>query len=52
MQFNTVCLIGYGEVGKIFCADLQSKPGVQAIEAWDKKYERQNRPYGNPCKDE
>lgn len=38
MQFNSIGLIGYGEVGKIFSAGLQSKPGVQAVGAWDVKF--------------
>jgi 3-hydroxyisobutyrate dehydrogenase-like beta-hydroxyacid dehydrogenase len=38
MQFNSIGLIGYGEVGKIFSAGLQAKPGVQAVGAWDVKF--------------
>ena len=38
MQINTIGLIGYGEVGKIFSAGLQSKPGVVAVGAWDVKF--------------
>ena len=38
MQINTIGLIGYGEVGKIFSAGLQFKPGVAAVGAWDVKF--------------
>ena len=38
MQFNSIRLIGYGEVGKIFSAGLQSRPGVLAVGAWDLKF--------------
>jgi 3-hydroxyisobutyrate dehydrogenase-like beta-hydroxyacid dehydrogenase len=39
MNLNTIGLIGYGEVGKIFCAGLQAKPGVTAVAAWDVKFD-------------
>ncbi len=38
MNFRTIGLIGYGEVGKIFCAGLQGKDGVTATSAWDRKF--------------
>ncbi|MES2283274.1 MAG: DUF1932 domain-containing protein [Pseudomonadota bacterium] len=38
MNFKTIGLIGYGEVGKIFCAGLQGKDGVTATAAWDRKF--------------
>jgi 3-hydroxyisobutyrate dehydrogenase-like beta-hydroxyacid dehydrogenase len=38
MNLNQIGLIGYGEVGKTFCAGLQSKPGVTAMAAWDVKF--------------
>ncbi len=37
MKITNIGLIGYGEVGKIFCAGLREKPGVAAIAAWDLK---------------
>lgn len=38
-MFRRVALIGYGEVGKIFCAALKPKPGVQDVLAWDLKFD-------------
>ena len=38
MKFRTIGIIGYGEVGKIFGADLQGKDGVQCVSAWDRKF--------------
>ena len=35
MTIHHIGLIGYGEVGKVFCAGLQSK--VQSVSAWDLK---------------
>ena len=35
---NNIGLIGYGEVGKIFCAGLKSKPGIESVSAWDLKF--------------
>ena len=35
---NNIGLIGYGEVGKIFCAGLKTKPGIQSVSAWDLKF--------------
>jgi 3-hydroxyisobutyrate dehydrogenase-like beta-hydroxyacid dehydrogenase len=35
---NNIGLIGYGEVGKIFCAGLKTKPGVESVSAWDLKF--------------
>jgi len=37
MQLERIGLIGYGEVGKIFCAGLKEKEGVTAVSAWDLK---------------
>lgn len=39
MNLNAIGLIGYGEVGKIFCAGLKTKPGVTSVAAWDIKFE-------------
>ena len=38
MNFKTIGLIGYGEVGKIFSAGLQGKDGVEGVNAWDRKF--------------
>ena len=38
MKFQSIGLIGYGEVGKTFSAGLKSKDGVQAMGAWDLKF--------------
>ena len=38
MNIKALGLVGYGEVGKIFCAGLKSLPGVTAIAAWDSKF--------------
>jgi 3-hydroxyisobutyrate dehydrogenase-like beta-hydroxyacid dehydrogenase len=38
MNLNQIGLIGYGEVGKTFCAGLKTKPGVSATAAWDLKF--------------
>ncbi|MGA8514203.1 MAG: DUF1932 domain-containing protein [Burkholderiaceae bacterium] len=38
MNLNQIGLIGYGEVGKTFCAGLKAKPGVTAMAAWDLKF--------------
>ena len=35
---NKIGLIGYGEVGRIFCAGLQAKPGIESVSAWDLKF--------------
>ena len=35
---NNIGLIGYGEVGKIFCAGLKPKPGIESVSAWDLKF--------------
>lgn len=39
MEFQRIALIGYGEVGRIFCAGLKTKPGVQQVLAWDLKFD-------------
>ncbi|MDB5964916.1 MAG: 6-phosphogluconate dehydrogenase, NAD-binding protein [Polaromonas sp.] len=38
MEFHSIGLIGYGEVGKTFTAGLKSKDGVQVMGAWDLKF--------------
>ena len=38
MNIQTIGLIGYGEVGKIFAAGLKGQPGVQSVSAWDLKF--------------
>ncbi len=38
MNLNQIGLIGYGEVGKTFCAGLKTKPGVTTVAAWDLKF--------------
>ena len=38
MNLNPIGLIGYGEVGKTFCAGLKTKPGVTTVAAWDLKF--------------
>ena len=40
MQLQTIGLVGYGEVGKIFSAGLKPQEGVHSIGAWDLKFER------------
>ena len=40
MQFQTIGLVGYGEVGKIFSAGLKTQNGVHSMGAWDLKFER------------
>jgi 3-hydroxyisobutyrate dehydrogenase-like beta-hydroxyacid dehydrogenase len=35
---NNIGMIGYGEVGKVFCAGLALKPGVISVSAWDIKF--------------
>ena len=31
-------VIGYGEVGKVFCAGLKSKSGIESVSTWDLKF--------------
>ena len=38
MQFESIGLIGYGEVGKIFSAGLKAPSGVSSMSAWDLKF--------------
>ena len=38
MKKTHVGLIGYGEVGKVFCAGLKSKSGIESVSAWDLKF--------------
>ena len=35
---NHIGLIGYGEVGKIFCAGLKAQSGIESVSAWDLKF--------------
>ena len=35
---NNIGLIGYGEVGKIFCEGLKAKPGIESVSSWDLKF--------------
>jgi 3-hydroxyisobutyrate dehydrogenase-like beta-hydroxyacid dehydrogenase len=35
---NHLGVIGYGEVGKVFCAGLKTKPGIESVSAWDLKF--------------
>jgi 3-hydroxyisobutyrate dehydrogenase-like beta-hydroxyacid dehydrogenase len=38
MNLSSIGIIGYGEVGKIFAAGLQTKAGVSDVRAWDLKF--------------
>ena len=38
MQFTSIGLIGYGEVGKTFSAGLKAPSGVTSMSAWDLKF--------------
>jgi 3-hydroxyisobutyrate dehydrogenase-like beta-hydroxyacid dehydrogenase len=38
MQFASIGVVGYGEVGKTFAAGLKGKPGVRHSNAWDLKF--------------
>jgi 3-hydroxyisobutyrate dehydrogenase-like beta-hydroxyacid dehydrogenase len=38
LAIRTIGLVGYGEVGRIFCAGLRGQPGVESIRAWDVKF--------------
>lgn len=38
MQFKSIGLIGYGEVGKIFSAGLKAPSCVSSMNAWDLKF--------------
>ena len=38
MKLGAIGIVGYGEVGKIFCAGLIGKPGVTGVSAWDSKF--------------
>jgi len=37
MNIQSIGLIGYGEVGKIFSAGLKNQPGVRSVAVWDLK---------------
>lgn len=41
MDLNHVGVIGFGEVGRIFCKGLQGQSGVESISAWDLKFAAQ-----------
>jgi 3-hydroxyisobutyrate dehydrogenase-like beta-hydroxyacid dehydrogenase len=38
MNIQSIGIVGYGEVGKIFSAGLKGQPGVAAMGAWDLKF--------------
>ena len=38
MSNNDVGMIGYGEVGRLFCAGLKPKIGIDSVSAWDVKF--------------
>ena len=38
MQFNSIGLVGYGEVGKTFSAGLKAPSGASRMSAWDLKF--------------
>lgn len=38
MQFTSIGLIGFGEVGKTFSAGLKAPSGVARMSAWDLKF--------------
>ena len=38
MDLNHVGVIGFGEVGRIFCKGLQAQSGVESISTWDLKF--------------
>jgi 3-hydroxyisobutyrate dehydrogenase-like beta-hydroxyacid dehydrogenase len=38
MNLETIGLVGYGEVGKIFSEGLHGKPGVRTVSSWDLKF--------------
>ena len=38
MDFHRIGFVGYGEVGKIFSAQLKARPGVSSASAWDLKF--------------
>ena len=38
MEFKTIGMIGYGEVGKIFSAGLKGQDGIESVHAWDRKF--------------
>jgi 3-hydroxyisobutyrate dehydrogenase-like beta-hydroxyacid dehydrogenase len=40
MNLSHIGVIGYGEVGKIFSAQLKDKPGVLCVAVWDCKFEQ------------
>lgn len=41
MNLSSIGIIGYGEVGKIFAAGLQTKAGVSEVRAWDLKFKNE-----------
>ena len=38
MKFQSIGLLGYGEVGKVFSAGLKAQVGVRSMGAWDLKF--------------
>jgi 3-hydroxyisobutyrate dehydrogenase-like beta-hydroxyacid dehydrogenase len=38
LQFKSIGLVGYGEVGKVFSAGLKAPSGVHRMSAWDLKF--------------
>jgi 3-hydroxyisobutyrate dehydrogenase-like beta-hydroxyacid dehydrogenase len=38
VNIRHIGLIGYGEVGKVFCSGLKAQPGVESANAWDLKF--------------
>jgi len=38
VNIRHIGLIGYGEVGKVFCSGLKAQPGVESCSAWDLKF--------------
>ena len=38
MHLKQLGVVGYGEVGKTFCAGLQGKAGLETVAAWDLKF--------------
>ena len=39
MNLSSIGLVGFGEVGQIFGTGLRPLPGVNAVSAWDLKFE-------------
>jgi 3-hydroxyisobutyrate dehydrogenase-like beta-hydroxyacid dehydrogenase len=41
---NNIGMIGYGEVGRVFCDGLRPKPGVLSVSTWDVLFLESKRP--------